>query len=318
MKKKILSVMLVGIMTLSLAACGGNNEESGTSDVTVDGNQLDAEQYYNTYLSSDPTTLDSVKGNDTYSWSILLNIMEPLTRLDEQDGENVRVAAGAESWESNDDGTVWTFHLNDNKWSDGEPVTAGDYVYGIQRTLNPDSGSVNSYLITCIKNGEAVNNGEMSVDQLGVRAVDDKTLEITLEQPTPYFLSLTDTRAMLPQRQDIVEQYGDTYGAEASNIVCNGPFKIESWTHNSEIVVTKNDEYWDADNVYLDKVTWQIIQEETTVFNSFDSGSLDTCSSGTPEWIDRFSEKDGVESYEYENTTVRYHFYNTQDELVPE
>ena len=129
MKKKILSVMLVGIMTLSLAACGGNNEESGTSDVTVDGNQLDAEQYYNTYLSSDPTTLDSVKGNDTYSWSILLNIMEPLTRLDEQDGENVRVAAGAESWESNDDGTVWTFHLNDNKWSDGEPVTAGDYVY---------------------------------------------------------------------------------------------------------------------------------------------------------------------------------------------
>ena len=92
MKKKILSVMLVGIMTLSLAACGGNNEESGTSDVTVDGNQLDAEQYYNTYLSSDPTTLDSVKGNDTYSWSILLNIMEPLTRLDEQDGENVRVA----------------------------------------------------------------------------------------------------------------------------------------------------------------------------------------------------------------------------------
>lgn len=317
MKKRMLAALLAGLMVVSLVACGGSNDENASdgSKITVDGNHLDAEQYYNTYLSSDPTTLDSVKGNDTYSWSILLNIMEPLTRLDEEDGENVRVPAGAESWESNEDGTVWTFHLIDNTWSDGEPVTAADYVYGIQRTLDPEAGSVNSYLITCIKNGAAVNNGEMPVDQLGVRAVDDKTLEITLEQPTPYFLSLTDTRAMLPQRQDIVEQYGDTYGAEASNIVCNGPFKIDSWTHNSEIVVTQNENYWDADNVHLDKVTWQIIQEETTVFNSFDSGSLDTCSSGTPEWIERFSSKDGVESYEYENTTVRYHFYNTQDEL---
>lgn len=315
MKKKMIAIILAGAMAFSLAACGGGDEKSSKSDVTVDGNQLDADQYYNTYMSADPTTLDSVKGNDTYSWSVLLNIMEPLTRMDEQDGENVRVPAGAESWESNEDGTVWTFKLNDNKWSDGEPVTAEDYVYGIKRTLDPDSGSLNSYLITCIKNGKAVNNGEMSVDELGVKAIDDKTLEITLEQPTPYFLSLTDTRAMLPQRQDIVEKYGDTYGAEASNIVCNGPFKIDTWTHNSEITISKNENYWDADNVYLNKVTWKVIQEESTVYNSFDSGSLDTCSSGTPEWIDRFSEKDGVESYEYENTTLRYHFYNTKDEL---
>lgn len=315
MKKKMIAIILAGAMAFSLAACGGGDEKSSKSDVTVDGNQLDADQYYNTYMSADPTTLDSVKGNDTYSWSVLLNIMEPLTRMDEQDGENVRVPAGAESWESNEDGTVWTFKLNDNKWSDGEPVTAEDYVYGIKRTLDPDSGSLNSYLITCIKNGKAVNNGEMSVDELGVKAIDDKTLEITLEQPTPYFLSLTDTRAMLPQRQDIVEKYGDTYGAEASNIVCNGPFKIDTWTHNSEITISKNENYWDADNVYLNKVTWKVIQEESTVYNSFDSGSLDTCSSGTPEWIDRFSEKDGVESYEYENTTLRYHFYNTKDKL---
>lgn len=315
MKKKMIAIILAGAMAFSLAACGGGDEKSSKSDVTVDGNQLDADQYYNTYMSADPTTLDSVKGNDTYSWSVLLNIMEPLTRMDEQDGENIRVPAGAESWESNEDGTVWTFKLNDNKWSDGEPVTAEDYVYGIKRTLDPDSGSLNSYLITCIKNGKAVNNGEMSVDELGVKAIDDKTLEITLEQPTPYFLSLTDTRAMLPQRQDIVEKYGDTYGAEASNIVCNGPFKIDTWTHNSEITISKNENYWDADNVYLNKVTWKVIQEESTVYNSFDSGSLDTCSSGTPEWIDRFSEKDGVESYEYENTTLRYHFYNTKDKL---
>lgn len=316
MKKRFLAIMLAGVMAFSFVAGGcGDNSTTTTSSVTVDGNQLDADQHYNTYLASDPTTLDSVKGNDTYSWSILLNIMEPLTRVDQQGDKDVRVPAGAASWSSNDDATVWTFKLNDNKWSDGQPVTAGDYVYGIQRTLDPKSGSLNSYLITCIKNGAAVNNGKMSVDQLGVKAVDDKTLQITLEQPTPYFLSLTDTRAMLPQRKDIVEKYGDTYGAEASNLVCCGPFKIDSWTHNSEITVSKNDNYWDAAHVYMQKVTWQIIQEETTVFNSFDSGSLDTCSSGTPEWIDRFKKKNGVTSQEYETTTLRYHFYNTKDKL---
>ena len=141
--------------------------------------------------------------------------MEPLTRVEDQDGKDVRVPAGAESWESNEDGSVWTFHLRDNKWADGQDVTAEDYAYGIRQALDPNSGSLNGYLITCIKNGAAVNSGEMDASELGVKVIDDKTLEITLENPTPYFISLTDTRAMLPLRQDIVEQYGDTYGAEA-------------------------------------------------------------------------------------------------------
>lgn len=315
MKKKLLAILLAGAMAASLAACGNSGEEKKSSGITVDGNELDAEQYYNNYLFADPTTLDSVKGNDTYSWAILLNIMEPLTRMDEEDGKDVRVPAGAESWESNEDGTVWTFKLADNKWSDGESVTAEDYVYGIKRTLDPQAGSLNSYLITCIKNGVAVNNGEMSVDELGVKAVDEKTLEITLEQPTPYFLALTDTRAMLPLRQDIVEQYGDSYGADADKIVGNGPFKLDTWTHNSEISIVKNENYWDAENVYMEKITWKIIQDETTAFNSFDTGSLDTCGTGTPEWIERFENKEGVDSLSYENTTLRYHFYNTKDPL---
>lgn len=305
MKRKLAAALLAATMTLSLAACGGGG-----------GSSEGGEQYYNTYIMTDPSTLDSIKGNDNYSWAILMNTMEPLTRLVEKDGEQVREGAAAESWESNEDGTVWTFKLRDNKWSDGKEVTAADYAYGITQTLNPEAGSPNSYFTAnYIKNGSKVINGEASVEELGVKVVDDKTLEITLEAPTPYFMSLTDTRACYPVRQDIAEQYGETYGSEAENFVCNGPFKIEGWTHNSEIKLVKNENYWDAENVKLDKVNYAIINDETAVFNSFDSGSLDYCSTGTQEWVDRFDKKEGVERADTVIPSMRFDFFNTKDKL---
>lgn len=318
--KRILAVMLAGAMMLSMAACGGESKEESAAQPsaeqkTIDGNVLDAEQYFNGYIDSEPTTLDSVVGNDQYSGSVLTNTMEPLTRLAEKDGKNIREGAGAESWESNEDGTVWTFHLRDNNWSDGQPVKAQDYVYSIVRTLTPETGSPNSYLITCVKNANAVLAGEMDPSELGVKAIDDKTVEFTLEQPTPYFLSLTDTRVMMPQRQDIVEQYGESYGAEASNLVYNGPFKLESWMHNSELVLVKNDQYWDKDNVNLQTINYKIMNDENTIFNSFTNGSIDSCSCGTPEWMEKFKAMDNVEYLHYVSPAIRYNFYNTKDEL---
>ena len=241
MKKKIISALLTAVMVFSLTACGGGSDKK-----SADGT------YYNTYLDTDPTTMDPVKGNDTYSMGILRNIMEPLTRLEEDGDKQERKGAGAESWESNDDGTVWTFHLRDNKWSDGEPVTADDYVYGMKQTLDPEAGSPNAFYITCIKNGEAIYNGEKDVSELGVKAVDDKTLEITLEYSVPYFLSLTDTRAMYPVREDLVEKYGESYGANVESMVGCGPFKMTSWKRNSKIELEKNENYWDKDSVKLD------------------------------------------------------------------
>lgn len=314
MKKKLVASLLAATMVLSLAACGGKGDGgSGGGSGKSGGGE---EQYYNTYLQTEPSTLDSIKGNDNYSRGILINTMEPLTRLVEKDGEQVREAAGAESWESNEDGTVWTFKIRDNKWSDGQEVTAADYAYGITQTLNPDAGSPNSFFTASfIKNGSTVVNGEASVEELGVKAVDDKTLEITLEAPTPYFMSLTDTRACYPVRQDFVEQYGETYGSEAENFVGNGPFKIESWTHNSEIKLVKNENYWDAENVKLDKINYAIINDETAVFNSFDSGQLDWCSTGTEEWVNRFDKKEGVDRIDAVIPSMRFDFFNVNDEL---
>lgn len=305
MKKRILSALLAGVMIFSLTACGGGGDKDS------DG----GEQYFNTYLNTDPSTMDPIKGNDTYSQNVLKNIMEPLTRLEEDGDEQVRKPAGAESWESNEDGTVWTFHLRDNKWSDGEEVTANDYAYGITQTLNPESGSPNAFYITCIKNGEAIYNGEKDISELGVKVVDDKTLEITLESPVPYFISLTDTRAMYPVRQDLVEKYGESYGADAESMVGCGPFKMVSWKRNSSMVLEKNENYWDADSVKLDKINYSIVTDETANFNSFDSGAYDTVGCANKDWIGRFSKKDNVEVIESPTPTIRYDFFNCQDEL---
>lgn len=309
MKKRLVAAILTAAMALSLTACGGGGGDKSSSSG-------EGEQYYNIYLQTEPSTLDSIKGNDNYSWKILMNTMEPLTRLAEKDGEQVREPAGAESWESNDDGTVWTFKIRDNKWTDGKEVTAEDYAYGIRQTLNPDAGSPNSFFTAdFIKNGAKVVNGEASVDELGVKVVDDKTLEITLEAPTPYFMSLTDTRACYPVRQDIAEQHGETYGSEADKYVSNGPFKVESWKHNSEVSLVKNPDYWDAENVKLDKVKYSIITDETAVFNSFDSGQLDWCSTGTEEWADRFDKKDNAERVDTTTPAMRFDFFNVNDKL---
>ena len=316
--KKILALILAGTMMLSMAACGGEENKAEVpagEQKTIDGNVLDAEQYFNGYIGSEPNTMDSVIGNDTYSSGVLTNVMEPLTRLAEKDGENIREGAGAESWEVNEAGDVWTFHLRENTWSDGKPVTANDYAYAIKRMMTPETGSPNSWLLSCIKNASAVVDGEVAVEELGVKAIDEKTLEFTLENPTPYFLSLTDTRAMLPQRQDIVEQYGESYGAEASNMVYNGPFKIESWTHNSEIVLSKNESYWDAESVNLTTIDYKIMNDENTIFNSFTNGSIDSCGCGTPEWMEKFKSMEGVDYIHNVSPTVRFNFYNTKDEL---
>ena len=315
MKKKLVAVLLTASMALSLAACGGKGD-GGSSGGSQGGSGSGEAQEFNTFLATEPSTLDTIKGNDMYGWDINKNTLEPLTRLVEKDGEQEREGAGAESWEPNEDGTVWTFKIRDNKWSDGEDVTAADYAYGITRTLDPEAGSPNSFFTApFIKNGQKVVNGELGVEELGVKAVDDKTLEITLEAPTPYFMSITDTRACYPVRQDIAEKYGETYGSELDSLVFNGPFKVDSWTHNSEITLVKNDQYWDKDNVKLDKVKFSIITDSNARYNSFESGALDNISVGEQEWVDRFSAKENVERVDTKQPAMRFDFFNVEDEL---
>lgn len=310
--KKFLSLLLVAALVITFAAgCGGDNDGNQGGEAT-----LDEKQYVNTSIIAEPTTFDSVIATDTVAMNMLNNMMEPLVRLIEHEDRTVEpVPAGAEKYEVSEDQTVWTFHLRDNTWSDGQPVTAHDYEYGIKRVLDPNVGAAYSYIMMPIKNAMAVNTGEKPLDELGVKALDEKTLEITLESPCSYFLGLVYHSVMLPQRQDIIEKYGDQYGTDADKLVYCGPFTCTQWVHNSEIVLTKNENYWDKDNVKLESVNYKVIQDENAVYNSLENGSIDLANTSTKEWTETFKQFDELEYYESDNSSVFYQYYNQYDEL---
>ncbi len=275
----------------------------------------DAEQYINTYMVANPSTLDISLRSDTYSNTVIVNTMEGLIRMEERDGDYYLARGDAYKWESNEDGTVWTFYLGENKWEDGVPVTAHDYVYSLKRSSLPETGSPNSYFLAPIKNFAAVNEGTMDIDELGVRAIDDKTLEITLGDPNPSFIAMIDATIYYPQRQDKVEEWGERYGSEAEYTICNGPFKVDRWVHNSVVEVVKNEHYWDADNVYLERISWAIMPDETTYYNAYESGEIDFVGTGQMEWIERFKMRDDSVYNSYTSATMTYAFFNAQDEL---
>ncbi len=306
--RRLLVMLITVVMTLSLVTgCTGDNKPGSA--------ELDAEQYINSYLVAEPTTLDPSLRSDTYSSSILINTLEGLIRMEERDGEYFLNRGDAETWEPNEDGTVWTFHLGENKWEDGVPVTADQYVYSLQRSCAPETGSPNSYFLAPIKNFEAVNKGELDVSELGVKALDEKTLEITLSEPVPSFLSMIDTTVYYPQRQDKIEEWGEKYGSEPQYTISNGPFKVDSWTHNSSIVLVKNDQYWDAESVKLAKVNYSIMPDETTYYSAFEAGEIDFVGTGKTEWLDKFKAREDTVYNSYTSATITYAFFNTQDAL---
>lgn len=318
MKKRSLAIIIAMMLVLTLSVgCGKDSDKdkpAGVGDTPAEEGSVDSEQYLNINLGSEPSTLDASKGSDNYSGTVLNNVFEPLTRLEEDDEQNNTLEpAGAESWDSNEDGTVWTFKIRDMNWSDGEKVTAADYEYGIKRSLDQDTASPYAFLLMPIKNADKVNSGEMELDEVGVKSLDDQTLEITLETTTPYFLDLTYQRVMLPQRKDIVEANGDRYGTEPETLVYNGPFTLTNWVHNSELVLTKNDTYWDTETVQLQTVNLKIIQDENAGYNSLSNGSLDLAVANKPEWRDKFLEDEKLNHFEVINPQTFFMFFNTKD-----
>lgn len=316
--KKQLSLLLVLILiATTLVGCGSDDSVSTDNGETATPTEgMDSEQYFNFVLDSEPTTMDPSKGSDMYSHTVLINIMEPLTRLEEDENQDTTlVAAGAEDWEVSEDGLVWTFTIRDNKWSDGQAVTAMDYEYGIKRSTDPSTASPFAFLLSPIKNADNVLNGSVALEELGVKALDDKTLEITLEHPTPYFDQLTYQRVLFAQREDIVAEHGDSYGTEPANLIYNGPFVLSQWVHNSEVIIEKNPEYWDADSVKMDKVTYKVMTDRNAVYNSLSNGSIDQANVNDPDWLGRFKGNEKLDHIEIVRPAVNFMIFNTEDEL---
>ncbi len=193
-----------------------------------------------------------------------------------QDGEGNVIPGVAESWETKDNKT-FIFHLRkDAKWSNGDPVTAGDFVFAWQRAVDPATASpYATYLqMATMKNAEAIINGKMDKSELGVKAIDDRTLEVQLDTPVPYFVQMAGHTTMMPVNKKIVEQYGDNW-TKPENIVSNGAFKLEKWVLNERMVMVRNTEYWDNKDTVLDKVVYLPIENQVSSMNRFLSGEVD-------------------------------------------
>ena len=203
-----------------LVGCGSNNP----GDSSGSGTEKDSEQVLNTIYFK-VATLDANDTTDNQSSTILNAVQEGLVRIENKGETEEIVAAGAESWETSEDGLTWTFKLRKMDWSDGEPVVAQHYVDSFQRILNPDNGFAYSFLAYDIVGAEEYNTGKGSLDAVGIKAVDDYTLEFKLKHPLPYFVSKVSYTVFHPIRLDVIEKLGDKYASEITDTVYNGPFK---------------------------------------------------------------------------------------------
>ena len=264
--KKLLSMVLCAMMALTLAGCGGSGGDSST---------------YTFSSELDIKNLDSSDADDGCSFTAMHAVIDGLMKTDKKG--NI-VNGVASSSEVSDDGLTHTYKIRkDAKWANGDPVTANDFVYAWHRIFQKKG---QYYYMFCDGIASIVGAQEMSdkidneeditdadLDAMGVKAVDDKTLEITLEYSVPYFLSLTDTRAMYPVREDLVEKYGESYGANVESMVGCGPFKMTSWKRNSKIELEKNENYWDGD-VNMDEITVRTISDGDTLALALQSGEI--------------------------------------------
>ncbi|MFO7776481.1 MAG: peptide ABC transporter substrate-binding protein, partial [Candidatus Hydrogenedentota bacterium] len=270
MRSMVLCSLAAGAAALFFTACepGETRVERGTREGILHwGN------------NAEPQGLDPHVVTGVPEHMILAALFEGLVIMDPETLEPL--PGVAESWDISEDELVYTFHLRDDaRWSNGDPVTAHDFVYAWKRILTPALGSEYAYMLHCIENAEAYNEGDLEdFGEVGVQTLDDRTLEVTLEDPTPYFLSLQIHYTFYPVHQETIEAFGamDERGTEwtrAGNLVSNGPFELTEWHPNQVIRTKANGHYWDAETVQLNGVNFYPIDDLQTEERSFRGGEL--------------------------------------------
>lgn len=304
-KKKLLAIVLSSTLILSglLTGCGQSSTKTKEASSTP--------QVINVASAQDIATLDTSKIADQASNTIAQETQEGLVRLDNKK----IVPAGAEKWETSTDGLTWTFHLRDYSWSDDKKVTAQDYVYAVKRVFDPATACPNAGILYSIKGSEEYNTNKGKAEAVGVKAIDEKTLQFTLKTPTPYFIQLMNFVSLLPVRQDVVEKGGLSYGTDAKGVVYTGPFVVEQWVKGSKIVLKKNAKYWDAKSVKLDTATVNIIPEESTSQQLFDSKGLDVIQNVKGEYVQKLKaglDKGDIQSIIGDYPSISYIAFNNK------
>lgn len=268
--KKMKLLSLLGITLLStavLVACGSDNEESKDGKTTNELNLVE---------TAEIPTMDSVLNTDTVGSTVMNNVMEGLYRLNLDNKPELAMAS--EEPTISEDGLTYTFKLReDAKWSNGDSVTANDFVFSWRRLVDPSTGSQSAYMMQgIIKNASEVNKGEIKPEELGVKAIDEKTLEVQLESKVPYFEDLLSLSMFLPQNEAYVTEKGEKYASDSDNSIYNGPFVLTDWDGTGlSWSYKKNADYWDAEKVKLDAINVDVVKETSTAINLYDTGEVD-------------------------------------------
>ncbi|MBT8925399.1 peptide ABC transporter substrate-binding protein [Lactobacillus delbrueckii subsp. bulgaricus] len=260
--KKITAAGLLTASALVLAACGQQKSS-----------QSQTKQVLNWIESAQISTQDPSLTTDSTSFQALLNTQEGLYRLDKKQKPQLALAKSAKV---TDGGKTYTFVLRDAKWSNGQAITANDFVYSYRRSLNPKTKSSMAFYLYQIVNAEAINAGKKPVSSLSVKALSKNKLQIKLVRPVSYFKLLLAFPLFFPENQQFIEKVGSKYGTAAKYTISSGPFKLTKWTgSNKQFTLVKNQNYWDKKNVKLDKVNETISETSSTAYNLYQAGKLD-------------------------------------------
>lgn len=313
--KKRLKLYATSLAALTLlAACG---TDSGTDSADANSNMDSAtigtngDKTLDVQFDVEVASMDPQIGTDGASFEVISSIIEGLYQLDSSGDP---VLGMAESAEMSEDGLTYTFKLRDASWTNGDPVTADDFVYAWRRLADPDTGSEYAYImgIAGVENAGDVIDGKVDPDQLGVTALDDKTLEVKLSNPVPYFESLMAFISFFPMNQAFMEEVGDDYGTSADTLIANGAFKVEAYEPlTTSIKLVKNEDYYDAENVAIDALNFQVIKDSQQAMLSYQNGDIDVVALAG-EQVDLF--KDDPEFVNIQDGFVWYISPNTMVE----
>lgn len=309
-------------MSMFLAACGGGDDadtdtdgEANDTEEASGDEELADEQELSVNIKTEPPSLHPGTSTDTTSSAVLDQVFEGLTRVN-QDNE---VEEGmAESWDISDDELTYTFHLReDATWSNGDPVTASDFEYAWKWVLDPENADTDyAYQLYPIKGAEDAKEDDGSLDDVGITAEDDHTLVVELEQPTEYFLELTAFYTYYPLNEDVVSENKDWATDAGDDYVTNGPFQLVSWDHKDNIVIEKNEDYWDADTVKLETITMHMIDDENTALQMYENDDIDWIGDPTDSVplaaIPTMKDADELEISD--RAGVYYYSFNTEEE----
>lgn len=327
--RKILAmVMALALLCATFAACGdtsGTSSSAGTSSTASDSGDSSAAEEGETATGGsggtlnmrntmEPTSLNTLLATYAYDFTPINAMIECLYRDDEND---VPQPAGAETVDISDDKLVYTFHLReDATWSNGDPVVATDYEFAWQQALNPEVASDYAYMLYFIHNAEPYFNGKVEWSEVGVKVIDDYTLEVTLDNPLPYATDLFAFPTLAPINQKFYEEVGaDKYATDAEYFCCNGMYELTEWSHNSQIVFQKREDYWNADAVGPDEIVYKIITDSQAGLNSYLSREIDYTDLDSGEVVQQ-AEAAGFEVGVKPARSSYYLIVNTEDEFM--